>query len=178
MRQQIFAESSPISPPPKPARPSANPNLFKPEPPQSGPVDEVDAFDRQQQQSKSTPQGKQQQRDLSSETAQSGGTGSTKKKWQPLTAVAPAPEAENDDPFSVGDDDEDEASGGGAGYVAEKSEEQKTDLRAEDSERLKRKASEVGPAGGERKSLQESERSGSVATRDKAAEDILKGEKT
>lgn len=73
-------------PPPQPPRSSsrktANPDLFKstPRPPQSGPVDEVDAAERK------NPDG-------------SG------KKWQALTSVAPNPEEDND-PFSVGDDEE------------------------------------------------------------------------
>ncbi|KAF2157607.1 hypothetical protein K461DRAFT_289909 [Myriangium duriaei CBS 260.36] len=77
------------APPPKPARPAANPDLFKPTPapPQSGPVDEVDAAERR------TP---------------GGGAGA--KKWQSLTAVAAQPEPD-DDPFSVGDsEDEKDAS--------------------------------------------------------------------
>ncbi|KAL2354037.1 hypothetical protein BJ546DRAFT_92061 [Cryomyces antarcticus] len=69
-------------------RPLANPDLFKPTPlaPQSGPVDEVDALYRS-----STP---------------------TKKsaKWQPLTSVAPRPESDDNDPFSLGDSDEEQRS--------------------------------------------------------------------
>ena len=77
------------APPPQPPRTSSrkapNPDLFKStqtQPPQSGPVDEVDAAER---------------------TSTSGGEKA--KKWQPLTSVAPHP-AEDNDPFSLGDDDD------------------------------------------------------------------------
>ena len=79
-------------PPPQPPRTSsrqkANPDLFKavPKPPQSGPVDEVDAFDR------SNP----------GEVPDDGKA----RKWQPLTSAAPTPEDDND-PFALGDDEED-----------------------------------------------------------------------
>jgi hypothetical protein len=73
------------------------------------------------------------------------------KKWQPLTSVAPAPEEDND-PFSLGDDEEE---------AKDKSEE----VRKEDSERLKKQASNSVSgveSGDAKKTLQESERSGSV----------------
>jgi hypothetical protein len=80
------------APPPQPPRTSSrkapNPDLFKSgstAPPQSGPVDEVDAADR----------------------TNSGPEGEKAKKWQPLTSVAPHPEEDND-PFSLGDDDDGE----------------------------------------------------------------------
>lgn len=137
-------------PPPQPPRTSsrvkANPDLFKsqPKPPQSGPVDEVDAAER----------------------ANSGADAGKAKKWQPLTAVAPHPEEDND-PFSLGDDDED-------------GKEKGEDLRKEDSERLKEKARNSGSAGGSREAgngLQESERSGSMSVRNKEAEELLSGKK-
>ena len=75
-------------PPPQPPRTSSrqkpNPDLFKAQParpPQSGPVDEVDAADRR--------------------TSEGGKA----KKWQPLTSVVPHTEEDND-PFSLGDDDD------------------------------------------------------------------------
>lgn len=100
-------------PPPKPARPQANPNLFKPtpQPPQSGPVDEVDAL---------------YEKPIGNRRA-SPSAAKTSKKWQPLTSVQPDPDAEENDPFAVGDSDEEEK--------------KKTDIRAEDTERLKRSAS-------------------------------------
>lgn len=78
-------EAPPPMPPRTSSRKSANPDLFKtqPKPPQSGPVDEVDAAERQT----------------------SGTEGEKSKKWQPLTSVQPHPEEDND-PFSLGDDDE------------------------------------------------------------------------
>jgi hypothetical protein len=87
------------------------------------------------------------------------------KKWQPLTSIAPNPESEDNDPFSLGDSDEEEA--------------KKVDLKPEDTERLKKSASvseASGAKGGEEaKTLEEAERSGSLATRNKDAEEILKG---
>ncbi|GAB7361120.1 hypothetical protein MBLNU230_g1155t1 [Neophaeotheca triangularis] len=86
------------APPPQPPRRSgsrgaANPDLFKPQPrpPQSGPVDEVDAIDRK----------------LAEKNDPNGGNG---KKWQSLTSVAPHPEDDND-PFSLGDDDDEKEKG-------------------------------------------------------------------
>jgi hypothetical protein len=72
---------APAQPPRTSSRKPTNPDLFKaqPKPPQSGPVDEVDASDRS----------------------------ANGKKWQPLTSVAPNPEEDND-PFALGDDDDDQ----------------------------------------------------------------------
>ncbi|OCK78043.1 hypothetical protein K432DRAFT_418238 [Lepidopterella palustris CBS 459.81] len=131
--------------PPLSHRPLANPDLFKPTPvaPQGGPVDEVEALYR-------------------NPTPSHGKT----KKWQPLTSVAPHPEIEDHDPFSLGDSDEDEA--------------KTKDIKAEDTERLKKMASEseAGKKEGEEgKILKPTERSGSMGTRDQVAEDMLKGGK-
>jgi len=82
-------EAPPPQPPRTSSRKGANPNLFKsqpPLPPQSGPVDEVDAADRK----------------LAGKDA---GDADKSKKWQPLTSVTPHPEDDND-PFSVGDDED------------------------------------------------------------------------
>jgi hypothetical protein len=84
------------------------------------------------------------------------------KKWQPLTSIAPNPESDDNDPFSLGDSDEEEA--------------KKVDLKPEDSERLKKSAS-VSEGSGvkdgeEGKALKEAEKSGSL---NKDAEEILKG---
>ncbi|EME49322.1 hypothetical protein DOTSEDRAFT_68186 [Dothistroma septosporum NZE10] len=80
-------EAPPPQPPRTSSRTKANPDLFKPgvKPPQSGPVDEVDAAERRQSGKEATDKD---------------------KKWQPLTSVAPHPEDDND-PFSLGDDDDD-----------------------------------------------------------------------
>ncbi|KAK3725224.1 ubiquitin-binding protein cue5 [Vermiconidia calcicola] len=78
-------EEPPPMPPRTSSRKAPNPELFKStthQPPQSGPVDEVDAVDRKL-------------------------SGDKSKKWQPLTSVTPHPEDDND-PFSLGDDDEGE----------------------------------------------------------------------
>jgi hypothetical protein len=137
-------------------RPLANPNLFKPTPaaPQSGFVDEVDALYRQP-----SPSG-----GMTTGTIPSGVSKTAGKKWQPLTSVAPNPEADDNDPFSLGDSDE---------------EDRKTDLKPEDTERLKesaRKSVSEGSAGAtltkEDSNLAETEKSG---TKNKEAEELLKG---
>ncbi|KAJ4368411.1 ubiquitin-binding protein cue5 [Neocucurbitaria cava] len=128
-------------------RPTANPDLFKPtpvSPPQSGPVDEVDALYRNPSPNNQNSQGK------------SGG-----KKWQPLTSVAPHPEPDDHDPFSLGDsDDEDHKA---------------KDTNPEDTDRLKKaaqskEASTAGP-------LKPAERSGSIGQKDAAAEALLRDAK-
>ncbi|KAK4957507.1 ubiquitin-binding protein cue5 [Elasticomyces elasticus] len=139
-RLELRDDEPPVMPPRTSSR-KANPDLFKstPKPPQSGPVDEVDAFDR-------TRDG----------LDNAGGKGGTGRKWQPLTSTAPVPVGEEDDPFSLGDDDE-----------------EKEEVRKEDSDRLKKQASNsisagsgegVGVAGDgeEKKVLGESERKGSI----------------
>ncbi|CAI6228745.1 unnamed protein product [Periconia digitata] len=130
-------------------RPLANPDLFKPtplSPPQSGPVDEVDALYRNP-----SPNNGQT-------TGVTGGKGSN-KKWQPLTSVAPNPEPDEHDPFSLGDSDEEDTA-------------KTKDIKAEDSERLKKAAeSKEGASGPE---LKPAARSGSVSQKDAAAEALLK----
>ncbi|KAF2750121.1 hypothetical protein M011DRAFT_456064 [Sporormia fimetaria CBS 119925] len=130
-------------------RPQANPNLFKPtplSPPQTGPVDEVDALYR---------------RDPSpNNNANTTGKPGSGKKWQPLTSIAPNPEPEDHDPFSLGDSDDEEA--------------RMKDLKAEDTQRLKKAAE--GKEGGKAE-LQEAKRSGSVGQKDAAAEALLKESK-
>ena len=113
-------------------------------PPQSGPVDEVDALYRNP-----SPNGQT--------TGVTGGkTGN--KKWQPLTSVAPNPEPDDHDPFSLGDSDEEDA--------------KTKDIKAEDTERLKKAAeSKEGTSSTE---LKPAERSGSVSQKDAAAEALLK----
>jgi len=84
--------------------------------------------------------------------------GKSGKKWQPLTSIAPNPESEDNDPFSLGDSDEEES--------------KKTDLKPEDTERLKRSASVSEGPSASGTGLQTAEKSG---TRDKEAEELLKG---
>lgn len=130
------------------SRPSANPDLFKPtpvSPPQSGPVDEVDALYRNP-----------------SPNNQGGKSGG--KKWQPLTSVAPHPETDEHDPFSLGDSDD---------------EDHKTkDLNPEDTERLKKaaeaKTEEAKVKDSTAGELKPAQRSGSVGQKDAAAEALLK----
>ncbi|EAT83786.2 hypothetical protein SNOG_08618 [Parastagonospora nodorum SN15] len=80
------------------------------------------------------------------------------KKWQPLTSVAPHPEPEDHDPFSLGDSDD---------------EDNKTkDTNPADSERLKKAAaSKEGASTGE---LKPAERSGSIGQTDATAAALLK----
>ena len=99
--------------------------------------------------------------------------GKLNKKWQPLTSVAQNPETEDNDPFSLGDsDDEKEA--------------KLKDINPEDSERLKKAASETRTAkaqeesaagkGDQRKlSLEPAELAGTMGVRDKTTEDLLQG---
>lgn len=125
---------APPQPPRTSSRKPTNPDLFKsqPKPPQSGPVDEVDAADRSA--------------DPSSDK---------NKKWQSLTSVAPNPEEDND-PFSLGDDDEDKTED----LRKEDSERLKEKARASVSSGSG--AGEGGVGKGKGEGLQESERSGSI----------------
>ena len=139
------------------SRPLANPDLFKPTPSRpQGPGGRRVSFQEGPPetigvQSYPTP-------DPSSRTS----TGTAKaSKWQPLAAVDPSPVTDHD-PFSLGDSDEEEA--------------KKKDIRADDSERLKKAAAEamsddIGSQSG--KKLEPHERSGSVGTRDKETEDLV-----
>jgi hypothetical protein len=141
---------APAQPPRTSSRLPTNPDLFKPQPkpPQTGPVDEVDAFDR----------------NASSSANNNNNNNNGAKKWQPLTSVAPHPEEDND-PFALGDDDEEIGNS--------KSE----DLRKEDSERLKsaaRASVNAGSSGEEKVKPAESEVSG---TKNKEAEELLAGGK-
>ena len=93
-RLELRDDEAPAAVPPRTSsRKAPNPDLFKaqPKPPQSGPVDEVEAAER---------------RASASNAAESD----KNKKWQPLTSVAPTP-AEDNDPFSLGDDDEEKEKG-------------------------------------------------------------------
>ena len=139
------------------SRPLANPDLFKPTPSRPhGPGGRRVSFQEGPPetigvQSHPTP-------DPSGRT--SAGTGKA-SKWQPLAAVDPSPVADHD-PFSLGDSDEEEA--------------KKKDIRADDSERLKKAAAEamsddISSQGA--KKLEPHERSGSVGTRDKETEDLM-----
>jgi hypothetical protein len=82
-----------------------------------------------------------------------------------LTSIAPNPESEENDPFSLGDSDDEK--------------EMKTkDIRESDTARLKeaaRKSVTAESADAPPKGLQPSERSGSADVRDKEAEALLTG---
>ncbi|GAB7338499.1 hypothetical protein MBLNU457_5250t1 [Dothideomycetes sp. NU457] len=137
------------APPPKPSRPMANPNLFKatPAPPQSGPVDEVDAFDRK----------------AAGQESAAPNSASKNTKWQPLTSMAPNPEAEENDPFSLGDSDDEKES-------------KTKDINEAASTRLKDAARQSVSNGKKPEGLQERE-TGSTGTKDKDAEALLTGDK-
>jgi len=116
-------------------------------PPQSGPVDEVDAVYHQ-----STP--------------------SSGKKWQPLTSTTPNPEVAGDgalddddnDPFSLGDNSDDDKE-------ADVNKEATERLKSAAAKKDKGK----GRASTENQPMEEQERAGSGSVRDKAADDILNG---
>lgn len=77
--------------------------------------------------------------------------------------MAPNPETEDNDPFSLGDSDEEQ--------------DKKQDLKPEDSERLKKTAAESGEGKNEG-DLKPAEQSGSVSQKDKEAEEVLSGTKS
>jgi hypothetical protein len=106
-------------------------------------VDEVDALYRNPSPNNQGAQGK-----------------SSGKKWQPLTSIAPNPEPDDHDPFSLGDSDD------------EDKDLKKQDTNPEDSERLKNAAqkSEGSTTG----KLKPAERSGSVSQKDATMEALLK----
>jgi hypothetical protein len=84
----------------------------------------------------------------------------TGKKWQPLTSVAPNPEPDDHDPFSLGDSDDDEA--------------KTKDIKADDTERLKKAAEDNSRGTAPSAGLSAHERSGSSGQKDRVAEDLLK----
>lgn len=138
-------------PPAKPARPQANPDLFKstPQPPQSGPVDEVDAL-----YSRPGPTNRQP-------SPVSGKS----KKWQPLTSTGLNPDVEEDDPFALGDSED---------------EDKKKDIMEDATARLKKSASNAeapSKEDGHQLKLEPSERSGSIGQNDKEVEDLVTGKK-
>lgn len=143
---QLELRDNESHPPRQSTRSPANPNLFKPTPvapPQSGPVDEVDALYRNPSPSNQNSQGK------------SGG-----KKWQPLTSVAPHPEPDDHDPFSLGDSDDEDA--------------KTKDVNAEATERLKHAAQSKEGTAAAAPELKPAERSGSVGQIDAKAEALIK----
>jgi hypothetical protein len=80
------------------------------------------------------------------------------KKWQPLTSIAPHPEPDDHDPFSLGDSDDEDS--------------KTKDTNPVDSERLKKAA--AGKEGTTAGGLKPTERSGSIGQKDAAAEALLK----
>ncbi|KAI9835596.1 MAG: hypothetical protein M1819_002047 [Sarea resinae] len=132
------------------SRPLANPNLFKPtprSPPQSGPVDEVDAAFRTQSQAKRPTN-----------------TAEKASKWQPLTSIDPSPVA--DDPFSLGDSD-DEREAKTKDLKGEDSERLKRAAAEAMNEDI---GSSSGSSG---KKLEPHQKTGSQGTKDKEAEEVL-----
>lgn len=148
------------APPPRPPRPLANPDLFKPTPStpsagtrkvsfQLGAPTEIGVSSYSQPERKPSPVGKS-------------------SKWEPLQAVDPNPVADND-PFSLGDSDDER--------------ETKTkDVRAEDTERLRTAAADamatdIGPTS-KQGGLEEHPKTGPQGTKDKEAEELLTGGKS
>jgi hypothetical protein len=81
-----------LVPPPRPPRPLANPDLFKPK------VENPTDSSERTSSLKTAPPNRQGS--PSTATGKSGG------KWQPLTTLEPKAELEDHDPFSLGDSDE------------------------------------------------------------------------
>jgi hypothetical protein len=81
------------------------------------------------------------------------------KKWQPLTSVAPHPEPDDHDPFSLGDSDDEDT--------------KTKDTNPADSERLK-KAAASKDGGAAPAELKPAERSGSIGQIDAEAAALLK----
>lgn len=147
------------APPRRSSRPLANPDLFKPTPPrprsnqsarrvsfQDGPPEEIDIYYPKSPDPTHHP---------------SSGAGGKSNKWQPLAAVDPTP-VEDHDPFSLGDSDDEES--------------KKNDVKAEDSERLKKAAAEAmsdNIGSSDAKKLEPQERSVSLGTGEAEAGDIL-----
>ena len=137
-------------------RPLANPDLFKPTPrrPQSSVSGRRVSFQ----------DGPPEEIDIrypkSPDPIDRPSSGAGKSsKWQPLAAVDPNPVADHD-PFSLGDSDDEEA--------------RKKDVKADDSDRLKKAAAEaisndIGPE----KKLEAQDRTGSLRTRNKESENVV-----
>ncbi|KAI9849321.1 MAG: ubiquitin-binding protein cue5 [Sclerophora amabilis] len=147
-------------PPPRPTRPLANPNLFKPTPatpPSSG--------SRKVSFQEGPPEDIGGSRKTSPRPQSSPGGGGKQSKWQPLSTVDPIPAVDND-PFSLGDSDDDR-------------EAKSRDLKSEDTERLKKAAAEamsddIG-TGTKKTGLEEHAKTGPQGTKDKEAEEKLTG---
>ncbi|KAI9734823.1 MAG: ubiquitin-binding protein cue5 [Cirrosporium novae-zelandiae] len=136
-------------------RPLANPDLFKPTPPAPQSNRRVSFQDGPPDEINDLYSG-------SSDPAKRSSSATRSSKWQPLSTVDPSPVAEHD-PFSLGDsDDEKEA--------------KSKDLKAEDTERLKKAAAEAMAEGIGNKgsmSMEASETTGPHGTKDKEAEEKL-----
>ena len=148
-----------LAPPRRSTRPLANPDLFKSTPPrpqsntgrrvsfQDGPPEEIGI-----QQRPTSPAG-------ATKKAASGPNGKP-SKWQPLASVDPSPVADHD-PFSLGDSDDEDN--------------KKKDIKADDSDRLKRAASDPktdDAASSGTKKLEPQEKTGSIGNKDQEAEKI------
>lgn len=118
-----FMEASP-----RPGRPLANPDLFKPTPPR--PQSSTSASGRRVSFQEGPPEEIGVRYPKSPSPANNANTASSGKtsKWQPLSAVDPSPVTDND-PFSLGDSDDEEA--------------KRKDGKIDDDERLKQAAAEA-----------------------------------
>ncbi|KAL8964438.1 MAG: hypothetical protein Q9183_004448 [Haloplaca sp. 2 TL-2023] len=148
-----------LAPPRRSNRPLANPDLFKPTPPrpqsntgrrvsfQDGPPEEIGIQQRPTSPADATKK------------AASGPNGKP-SKWQPLASVDPSPVADHD-PFSLGDSDDEDI--------------KKKDVKAEDSDRLKRAASDPktdDAASPGTMKLEPQEKTGSIGNKDQEAENL------
>ena len=138
--------------PPRPARPLANPDLFKPTPSipptgarkvsfQAGPPEDIDALRT------ASPQ----------PAARQASPGGKTSKWEPLSTVDPTP-VQDTDPFSLGDSDDERLQSKGP------------EVKSEDGQTLKKAAAEAmtdDMGAGQNKVLEAHARSGADGTRDK-----------
>jgi hypothetical protein len=150
------------------SRPLANPDLFKPK--TSGEYRKVSFQDVADEDIYSSSTGAQPSRGAISPNRQpspAAGAGGKNSKWEPLSAVDPAPIGDND-PFSLGDSDD----------------EKEKDIKASDTERLKKAAAEamsdeigggakVKGEGGSGKTLEEAPKTG---TKNAEADALATGE--
>ncbi|KAL9100258.1 MAG: hypothetical protein Q9187_009387, partial [Circinaria calcarea] len=143
------------APKPRSNRPLANPDLFKPTPNPPSSIGRRVSFQE------GPPEEIDDLYRSSPDPTKRPSSSASRSKWQPLAAVDPHPVADHD-PFSLGDSDDEES--------------KKKDIKAEDSERLKKaaadaKASDSGAQGTEE--LRPQQTIGSAGTRDKDAEDLI-----
>lgn len=142
-----------LGPKPRSTRPLANPDLFKPTPNPPSSTGRRVSFQE------GPPEEIDDLYRSSPDPTKRPSSSASRSKWQPLAALDPHPVADHD-PFSLGDSDDEES--------------KKKDIKAEDTERLKKAAADVkvGPQGTEE--LRPQQTVGSAGTRDKDAENLIR----